>query len=129
MRSILWPDHQGHSKDTNSYFEGNSKQVITLVAENQRNQLVGFAEVGSRDYAEGCTSSPVAYLEGWYVDEKVRRSGIGLELVQAAEKWAREQGFSELASDCRLDNPISAQAHESCGFSETDRMICFKKQL
>ena len=29
--------------------------------------LVGFAEVSRRAYAEGCETSPVGFLEGWYV--------------------------------------------------------------
>jgi hypothetical protein len=41
----------------------------------------------------------VAYLEGWYVDRDVRRHGIGAALVHAAEAWARERGYRELASD------------------------------
>jgi len=37
-----------------------------LVAE-EGSQFIGWVEVALRDYAEGCQTSPVGYLEGWYV--------------------------------------------------------------
>ena len=30
--------------------------------------LAGFVEVGSRPYADGCDSSPVGYIEAWFID-------------------------------------------------------------
>jgi GNAT superfamily N-acetyltransferase len=77
--------------------------AAVLVAERaDRGRLAGFTEVGTRLYAEGCDTSPVAYLEGWYVDRDVRRHGIGAALARAAEVWAREHGYRELASDALL---------------------------
>jgi len=48
--------------------------------------------VGVRNYAEGCETSPVAFIEGWYVDPDVRQSGLGGKLIDAAENWARAEG-------------------------------------
>ena len=62
---------------------------ITFVVESTGGGLCGFIEVSLRDYAEGCQTSPVAYIEGWYVDEHCRRRTLGTRLVQAAEAWAR----------------------------------------
>ena len=42
--------------------------------------------------AHGCQSSPVGYIEAWYVDPDVRRQGYGHALLAAAEGWAVEQG-------------------------------------
>ncbi len=100
-----------------------------FVAERPSTGLAGFVEVGIRKYAEGCTTSPVAYLEGWYVDADGRREGLGRQLVAAAEKWARENGYSEMASDTLIDNHISLAAHLSLGFQEVERQICFIKKL
>ena len=92
-------------------------------------RLAGFVEIGSRSYAEGCESAPVAYLEGWYVDPDARRSVLGRRLVEAAEDWARANGFTELASDAELDNEVSHRAHWALGFDEVERQACFRKRL
>jgi aminoglycoside 6'-N-acetyltransferase I len=65
--------------------------------------VVGFAEVSLRVRAEGCGSSPVGYLEGWYVTPSARRGGIGCELMAALEERARSRGCTEMASDTELE--------------------------
>src|SRR5690606_11794453 len=45
--------------------------VAVFVADRGDGRLAGFAEIGLRSYAEGCLSTPVAFLEGWYVDPDV----------------------------------------------------------
>ena len=85
--------------------------------------------VGTRKYAEGCTSSPVAYLEEWLVDADVRRQGVGRLLIAAAEAWAVANGYTELASDTTLDNEISLASHLALGFTEVERQINFIKKL
>ena len=75
------------------------------------------------------TSSPVAYVEAWYVDSDVRRQGIGRALFRAAEDWARAQGLTEIASDAELHNEVSIAAHKAIGYTETDRIVCFLRSL
>ncbi|MDJ0711871.1 MAG: GNAT family N-acetyltransferase [Woeseiaceae bacterium] len=103
--------------------------VAVLVADSGDGTLAGFVEIGSRPYGEGCETSPVAYLEGWYVDSEYRRQGLGTQLVEAAEEWARSEGFREMASDTELDNEISLAAHTELGYEEVERQICFRKSL
>jgi aminoglycoside 6'-N-acetyltransferase I len=101
-----------------------------LVAERpSTTQLAGFVVVGSRKYAEGCTASPVAYLEEWFVADDVRRQGVGKALIAAAEAWARQNGYTELASDTTIDNEISLASHLALGFTEVERQINFIKKL
>ncbi|MDJ0758339.1 MAG: GNAT family N-acetyltransferase [Woeseiaceae bacterium] len=103
--------------------------VAVFVADRGNGSLAGFAEIGSRNYAEGCVSTPVAYLEGWYVDPDVRGTGLGAQLLQAVERWALDNGFTELASDTEIDNNVSLRAHLASGFDEVERQICFRKPL
>ncbi len=86
-------------------------------------------EVSLRNYAEGCDTSPVGYVEGWYVDPDLRRGGVGALLVQAAEAWALEQGCTEMGSDCYLENEVSRLAHTALGYQEVERLIHFEKRL
>jgi aminoglycoside 6'-N-acetyltransferase I len=100
-----------------------------FVAARPDGSLGGILEAGTRKYAENAETSPVGYIEGWYVDEDLRGQGIGRALVQAAEDWARSQGFAEMGSDTWLENEVSIQAHLKLGYEETERLVHFIKKL
>ena len=120
LRSELWPD----SDREDAQVWASRQDVIILVAEDRRTRdLVGFAEVGQRPYADGCEASPVAFLEGWFVSADARGKGIGSGLVHAAILWARSRGLRELASDSLLDDESAYHAHLSVGFQEVERSI------
>lgn len=92
--------------------------------------IEGFAQCGLRhDYVEGTNSSPVGYLEGIFVKEEYRKQGFAKQLLNYCEKWTKEKGCSEFASDCELNNEISRQFHINLGFDEANRIICFKKKI
>jgi len=107
----------------------NGSDAVTLLATDDAGAYVGFAEAGERPYADGCDSSPVAFLEGWYVEPSYRHRYVGAALVQAVEAWARERGLTELASDTLLDNEAGLQAHLHTGFEEVERSIKLRKPL
>lgn len=91
---------------------------------------VGFANVSIRyDYVEGCETSPVGYLEGIYVEDEYRKNNYARDLVEACEKWVKDKGIKEFASDCTLTNKDSLAFHLSIGFEDVNRIICFKKEL
>lgn len=91
---------------------------------------IGFAQCQLRhDYVEGTHTSPVGYLEGVFVKEEYRHKGYAKELLSECEKWAKEKGCTEFASDCELENRGSLQFHMAMGFREENRIICFTKEL
>ena len=129
MRDSLWmgsPDD--HIQEIEVFFV-TPQDGTTFVVERPDGGLCGFIEIRLRNYAEGCISSPVPYIEGWYVDKDMRRSKLGSRLVQAAEEWARSQGYSEMASDTQLENKVSQQAHQALGYQKVERIVCFRKDL
>ncbi len=81
------------------------------------------------DYVEGTESSLVGYLEGIFVAEEYRKSGYAAELLGECEKWAKEKGCTEFASDCEFVNEESLKFHLALGFEEANRIICFRKDL
>ena len=94
------------------------------------NLPIGFAQCNLRnDYVEGTSSSPVGYLEGVFIEKEYRNKGYGKELVSACEKWAKDMGCREFASDCELTNTDSLKFHLSMGFAEENRIICFRKDI
>ena len=130
MRTALWPDSpEDHPVDIERYFADADENLATFVAESEDGRLCGFLEAATRPYAEGCRSSPVGYIEGWWVDPAYRRQGRGASLVAAAETWARELGLTEIASDANLNNEVSYNAHRALGYAEAERIICFRKSL
>jgi aminoglycoside 6'-N-acetyltransferase I len=88
---------------------GEPTLAAVFVSTRADGRLSGFLEMSVRDYAEGCTG-PTPHVESWYVDPDARRSGVGHALLRAAEEWAREHGYRELASDTELENGTSERA-------------------
>jgi len=90
---------------------------------------VGFAEANIREFANGCDSRPVAFLEGIWVEKSHRKRGLGKRLVRAVELWAASKGIKELGSDAYLGNRLSKRCHLGWGFKETERVVYFRKKL
>lgn len=129
MRRALWDDC-AEEQQVREMGENLSSDVDEVfVAERPGGGLCGFLEAAIRSRANGCDSTPVGYIEGWYVDEDVRRQGVGKALVEIAESWARSCGCSQMASDAELWNTISHQAHGATGYEEAARLVLFKKDL
>ena len=139
LRRELWPNHPAkdlardadtflHSRKGNRFWRA-SMLATVLLAKIELGKVVGFAEVDLRPYADGCRSSPVGYLEGWYVTPEYRRSGVGRVLVRAAEAWARDQGCTEMASDTEVTNASSQLAHKALGYTEVQRLVHLRRDL
>ena len=100
MRTVLWPDDGAeHGDDVAAFFATGtfrwSESLLpwtVLVAERPAGGLCGFVEASIRPFAEDCTTRPVGYVEGWFVDPDMRRQGVGRKLVKAAEQWAAAHG-------------------------------------
>ena len=105
-----------------------SEAVIFLGEADGR--AIGFAQCQLRhDYVAGTETRPGGYLEGIFIAENYRKKGYAKQLLAACETWAKEQGCTEFASDCELDNTGSLKFHLSLGFEEANRVICFTKKL
>ena len=131
MRRELWPGagEAELSDEIRAYFTGTSPLHVVFLCEDSSARPIGFLEVSLRSYSEGCRSSPVPHVEGWYVVPEARCRGVGQALMAAAEEWARGRGFSELASDVELTNKTGERAHLKAGFEEVERAIHFRKSF
>ena len=129
MLLVLFPHETaaGHEAGMTAWLA--RPDATVFLAERANGSVCGFIEVGARSVADGCDSSPVGYIEGWYVDADMRLTGVGRALVAAAEDWARAAGYSEMGSDALLDNTVSHDAHKRLGYAEVDRQVTFRKSL
>lgn len=101
-----------------------------FIAYNLAGVAIGFADVSLRqDYVNGCDTSPVAFLEGVYVEGDFRGQGVAAALIAAVTRWAVGKGVSELASDADIANVDSHRMHAALGFEETERVVYFRKLL
>lgn len=126
---LLWPDNEisDLEKEITNCIALKNEALFTYF---DGTMPVAFAQCSLRnDYVEGTETSPVGYLEGIYVKDEYRNKGIAKQLLMECEKWAKDKGCSEFASDCELNNIESLRFHLSLGFEEANRIICFKKRL
>ncbi len=129
MRAALWPDDspQTHAKRVDELLKNGENWG--LIAETLDGEIAGFTEIAVRQYANGCDTQPVAFVEGIWVKAEFRRRGIGALLMGHAEALLVARGFRELGSDTQIDNVPSQAAHLAWGFSETERVVYFRKIL
>ena len=136
LRISLWPDSDRdmQAQEITHFLAALPRPMLptlhaAFVCERPTAGLCGFVEISIRPYADGCETTDVGYLEGWYVDPDMRGQGIGRTLVLAAEAWARSRGCREMASDAELANTASQAAHQRLGYVETGRVVQFCKPL
>lgn len=129
LRIALWPDEDAVQITREAPTLLTQPDMLVVVA-REGETVIGFTEAAiRRDYVNGCETSPVAFVEGIYVSPGQRRRGVARAMIAAVEDWARRQGLSELAADALLDNAQSHAMHNALGFSETERVVYFRKSL
>jgi ribosomal-protein-alanine N-acetyltransferase len=78
----------------------NDYNSVILIAENS-NQIIGLAEVYLRkdEPHPAKVSCSYGHLQSLVVTEASRRYSVGKQLVEVAEKWAKEKGAAEMRLD------------------------------
>ena len=131
MRQALWPEmtEEENAHETEAMMTASSRFFVRI-ARNQQDEAAGFVEAALRtDCVNGCSTSPVVFLEGIYVQPWARRQGVARLLVDGVERWGREGGCREFASDASLENTESHAMHRGLGFEETERVVYFRKEI
>ncbi|MGL5415982.1 MAG: aminoglycoside 6'-N-acetyltransferase [Clostridium sp.] len=126
---LLWPHSslKSHEKTFEKILTSDKDAVFIYFIDKSP---IGFAHVSLRyDYVEGTKTSPVGYLEGIFIKDTYRNNGFAKELLLVSQNWTKSKGCLEFASDCELDNLDSFKFHLKLGFSEANKIICFKKNL
>jgi aminoglycoside 6'-N-acetyltransferase I len=130
LRCALWSGHDRTKleKEIDDVLHDSERQAV-FVSQTLSGTLCGMIEASLRLHAEGCRTSPVGYIEGWYVDSGWRGRGIGRRLAHAAEAWALSVGCSETASDTTDDYPDSPAVHRALGYAVVESKLRFRKEL
>ena len=129
LRCALWADEPREIMAREAPAILARPDMLVLVA-REGDAVMGFIEASvRRDCVNGCETSPVAFVEGIYVAPEYRHRGAARAMIAAIERWAQKQGLRELASDALLENRQSHAMHQALGFSETERVVYFRKAL
>lgn len=129
MGLTLWPDHSKAALKEEFEDIFKSEREETFLAKDDED-YIGFINVSLRyEFVQGAKSYPVGYIEGIFVKEPYRNKGIAKELVKAGEKWAKEKGCKEMASDAELDNKASQEFHKKLGFKQGDAIVHYIKRI
>jgi SAM-dependent methyltransferase len=129
MRLELWPECPREESAREIARILQSKREAAFLAMDTNGRALGFVEVSTREYVDGCTTSPVGYLEGIFVRRQARGYGIGRALVRSGQEWARTRGCTEMGSDARDTDTRSILFHQAVGFTETERQVVYLKTI
>ena len=103
-----------------------SLEHAVFVAEAPDGLVVGWLHVHANHVVE---FDPRAEVGGLVVDEKFRGSGMGRLLMQHAEQWAREKGYSEVVLRSNVIRTGAHKFYESLGYTVTKTQKHFRKVL
>ena len=101
---------------TESIKQHNQKTMV-LIAENEQGSRLGFATVS---YSTHFTGQPQAYIGELATSEEAEGRGVGSALVEACERWAREQGYTIITLTTGAGNTRALRFYDHLGFLNED---------
>lgn len=102
-----------------------SSSETVLVAVEQT-EVIGWIHIFISFRLE---SDPFPEIGGLVVSSKYRSIGIGKLLVNAAEKWALEKGFTKIRVRSRLERTEAKRFYEREGYQVKKSQNVFEKSL
>ena len=97
-----------------------------LVAEDASGAIVGWLHVGQ---AASLTSDVEGEILGLVVREGVRGGGIGVGLVEAAERWALAHGCARMRVRSRVERERAHRFYERADYALRKTQVVFDKML
>ena len=103
-----------------------SPYYFAIVASARAGRLLGWAVAERRITLE---SGESVELTGLVVANAARRVGVGSALVEAAEHWALQHGFSSIRVRSNITRTESHPFYERLGYERTKTQHAYKKLL
>jgi GNAT superfamily N-acetyltransferase len=103
-----------------------SEAQAVYVATNGRDEVVGWVHGAEQMLVE---AGPRCEILGLVVDEMARRGGIGRQLVEAIERWARARSLPEMSVRSAVTRAESHPFYEQLGYSRVKSQHVYRKRL
>jgi len=98
---------------------------LILVAESE-GRVCGWLHGYVRPLLE---SDPALEIGGLVVAEAARGQGIGIQLLDAAESWARQQGLTLITLRSHEQRSDAHRFYQRQGYHVAKRQLCLRKPL
>lgn len=104
---------------TDHLFELFQKENSCFYVAEENNEILGSCGIyPTEGLPEGC-----AELVKFYVDKKVRGTGIGKELMNRCFQWAMENNYSQLYLESAPELEKAVGMYEKAGFKKLDHAL------
>jgi ribosomal protein S18 acetylase RimI-like enzyme len=102
-----------------------AQQSVILLAKNASGQALGFCQL----YPSFCSviAQPIAVLYDLFVAPAARQSGAGRALIQAADRYAKANGFARLDLTTAKNNTKAQDLYESEGWDRDEIFYAYSK--
>jgi GNAT superfamily N-acetyltransferase len=103
-----------------------SQNHFLAVAPGREGELLGWVVVELRVLLE---SGDKAEISGLVVTVRARRSGVGRQLVVAAEQWAAQRGLPSIGVRSNIARMESHAFYQAMNYVRRKTQHCYEKQL
>ena len=105
----------------------NNQDSVILVAENEKQVLIGFCQI----YPSFCSviAAKIGVLYDLFVDASTRNSGTGRALMLAAHEHAKNNGMARLDLTTAKDNLRAQALYESLGWVRDAVFYSYSKEV
>ena len=104
----------------------NDSNHAVVVAE-RHDQVCGWVHVHVQQSIE--LAEPRGEIMGLVVSRDVRRSGVGLSLMEEAERWARDRGLDLMVLRSNVQRPESHAFYPALGYEHHKTQAAYRKLL
>ena len=114
--------HSFQKAFTATAWESDGGKSATFLAVEETGGRIGYVNV--REGSDDVLGEACGYIALLAIKQEHEGRGIATALVERAERWARDMGFSRLALDVFASNDHALKFYERAGFRpETIRVI------
>lgn len=115
----------------NKNIEGEIRKSLTSYNEavfiDYENDIpVGFAICSISDEK---SLNPIGTLNQIMLKQTYKNKGIDKRLLNKCEKWAKDKGCKTFAVTCLAEEKQKREFYNFAGFTETDNIVYFSKEL